>query len=111
MYARRCARHDAPQRAEPERLGLLACRDQERRRTVVDPGRVARRDGPALLECRLELSELVDGAARARVLVLAHQICAVVHGLDLAREAAVGLPASVAILAARGVAALFRAAC
>src|SRR5207244_9135315 len=97
-------------RAEPERLGLLTRRDEQRGRAVVDPRRVPGRHGATVLERWLELSELLDRAARARVLVLADELLAVVHRLDLSGEEPVRLGARVAILAARGVAVLFRAA-
>src|SRR5439155_378904 len=109
MYARRGARHHAPERTESERLRLLARRDEERGRAVVDAGRVACRPGAAILERGLELSELLDVRIGARVLVLAHELFAVVHGLDLAGEETVRFGARVAILAPRRVAVLLGA--
>src|SRR5207248_3346972 len=55
-------------------------------------------------------SELLDRAARARVLVLAHELCAVVHGLDLTGEEAVRFRSRVAVLAPGGIAVLLRTA-
>src|SRR5947209_6907141 len=77
---------------------------------MTDRDGAAVRIGATVLERWLELSELLDRAARARVLVLADELLAVVHRLDLSGEEPVRLGARVAILAARGVAVLFRAA-
>src|SRR5437867_444154 len=109
MYARRGARHDAPERTETERLGLLARRDEERGRAVVDARRVACRHGAAILERGLELSELLDIRIGTRVLVLADELFPVVHGLDLAGKEPVRSGARATTLAARRVAVLLGA--
>src|SRR2546422_10214052 len=110
MHARRRARDDTAERSQPQRPRLLARSDQERGRAVVDPGRVPRGDGAVLFERGLELAELFDRAVRTRVLVLADQLLAVVHGLDFAGEEALSLGARITLLATRGVRILFRAA-
>src|SRR5207237_609626 len=89
MHAGRRAGHHAAERAEPEGLGLLARRDDERGRAIVDARGVAGGHGAAVLEGGLQLSELLEGGARARMLVLADELGAVVHGLDLAGDEAI----------------------
>src|SRR5437660_5446645 len=110
MHARRGARDDTAERSESQRPRLLARRDQERGGAVVYPGRVSRGDGAVLFERGLELAELFDRAIRTRVLVLADQVFAVMHRLDLAGEEALGLSTRIPVLAACGVRILFRAA-
>src|SRR2546430_2248137 len=73
---------------------------------VVDARGVAGGHGAAVLEGGLQLSELLDGGPRARMLVLADELGAVVHGLDLAGEEAISSRARVPILTARRIAIL-----
>ena len=78
-----CIADERAERLDAELARLLLRRDHERRRAVVDPGRVAGRDSAALAKRGLQAPELLERRVRARMLVAAD----VAHGDELVVEA------------------------
>ncbi len=57
-------------RGQAQLSGPFARHEDSRSGTVIEPGRIARRHRPILLESRLELDQILHGQTKARMFVL-----------------------------------------